>query len=356
MPGWLALPQDPVLRGAFYLACALAAVTLVLMTQVLGLSQLARRREQQRRAFQQQWRPLLAAASLSEQPPDAVAPVSANQRLWLLLLWNRTQRQLRGTARERLNRFAAQLQLDARALELIRSRSVRRRLVGLTSLRYLGEPAHWEPVEPLIRSANPSVALAAAETLVAIAPARAMALLLPLVESRRDWALPRVANLCRRAGRSAVTASLLPLLRDDSPDSSRLSVLLEWAEPTAVAPWARTSLDAGFPSARRIAATRVLGELAHPRDRPHLARLLDDPSPDVRLAGLQALRRQLAAGDADLVQSLLSDTSWWVRQEAADALVTLPGASRQQLEQLATQLGDRYGRDALARALAERQR
>lgn len=353
MPDWLALPHDPVLRGAFYLACALAVVTLLLMVQVLGLSQLARRQARQRLEFHRQWRPVLAAASLSEQAPAAVAPASSNQRLWLLLLWNRTQRALRGTARERLNRFAVQLQLDARALELVRSRSVRRRLAGLASLRYLGEPAHWESVEPLVRSSNPFVALAAAEVLVAIAPARAMALLLPLVESRRDWALPRVANLCRRAGPAAVTASLLPLLRDDSRNAPRLSALLEWAEPAKVAPWARINLEAAYPSARRIAAARVLGELADPRDRPHLATLLDDPAPDVRLAGLQALRRQLAGGDADLVQSLLADPSWWVRQEAADALVTLPGASRTRLEQLATQLDDRYGRDALVRALAE---
>lgn len=353
MPEWLALPQDPMLRGAFYLACALAAVTLLLMVQVLGLSERARRHAQQRRAFEQQWRPLLAAASLSEQLAAVAGPASSNQRLWLLLLWNRTQRALRGAARERLNRFAVQLQLDANALDLVRSRSVRRQLVGLASLRHLGEPAHWAQVEPLVRSTNPFVALAAAEALVAIAPERAMALLLPLVEGRRDWALPRVANLCRRAGPAAVTASLLPLLRDDGRDVPRLSALLEWAEPAKVAPWARLSLDAGYPSARRIAATRVLGELADPRDRPHLTGLLDDPAPDVRLAGLQALRRQLAGLDADLVQSLLADPSWWVRQEAADTLVTLPGASRARLEQLATQLDDRYGRDALARALAE---
>ena len=49
MPEWLALPQDPMLRGAFYLACALAAVTLLLMVQVLGLSERARRQAQQRR-------------------------------------------------------------------------------------------------------------------------------------------------------------------------------------------------------------------------------------------------------------------------------------------------------------------
>src|SRR5690606_33923573 len=99
MPEWLALPQDPMLRGAFYLACALAAVTLLLMVQVLGLSERARRQAQQRRAFEQQWRPLLAAASLSEQLAAVAGPASSNQRLWLLLLWNRTQRALRGAAR-----------------------------------------------------------------------------------------------------------------------------------------------------------------------------------------------------------------------------------------------------------------
>jgi len=42
-----------------------------------------------------------------------------------------------------------------------------------------------------------------------------------------------------------------------------------------------------------------------------------------------------------------------VRQAAADSLATLPGASPDALQQLLEQVHDRYGRDALRRAIAE---
>ena len=50
---------------------------------------------------------------------------------------------------------------------------------------------------------------------------------------------------------------------------------------------------------------------------------------------------------------LLGDPSWWVRQAAADSLATLPGATAERLQTLFRQVHDRYGQDALRRAMAE---
>ena len=354
MSAWYDLPADPVLRAAFYLACGLALVTVLIMVQVQVLSQLAVRRQRDRKAFTATWRPILALASLSGQPGEVPAAPTGSQELWFLMLWNRTQRQLRGDARNRLNQFAVQLGIDRCAIELVRGRGVRRQLVGLATLRSLADEAHWDTIVALVEHANPFLSLAAAEALVAAAPARAMQRILPIAATRRDWAILRLATVCRRAGREAVTQALLPLLPQAADATSRLFAIIDWAEPARVAPWARDNLGDERPIVQRTSATRVLGELGDPRDRSLLQALLSDPHPDLRLAALRAMRRHFSSDDAGLLQPLLADPSWWVRQEAADALVALPGTSRQSLESLARALDDRYGRDALVRALAER--
>lgn len=73
----------------------------------------------------------------------------------------------------------------------------------------------------------------------------------------------------------------------------------------------------------------------------------------MRLAALLALHKQARREDSELFLPLLADRSWWVRQAAADSLATLPGASPDALQQLLEQVHDRYGRDALRRAIAE---
>ncbi len=352
---WLAQqPDDPVLRLAVLTALALGLATLLVMLQVLALAELAAYRERRRQRFDAAWRPCLALRSLSEER-GALPPLKRQQRLWFLLLWNRTQRQLRGEPRNRLNALLRELQLERPVLRLLRSRSVRKRLIALACLRHLGDPAHWRAVLPLLQARNPVLSLSAAQTLVAMHPSRAMQVLIPLALRRTDWALPRVSALCQQAGAAAVTGPLLATLLE-TPEASRprLVALLVHAEPRHTAPWARQRLEQDSPAEEREIALACLAELADPRDHSRLLRALAASDANVRLAALQALRRQARHSDAAALQTCLCDSNWWVRQAAADALVQLPGMSAGTLAGTLDQLADRYGRDALRRALAER--
>ena len=362
-PGTLiSLPEDPALRLAVYSALALALLTLVVMSQVLVLSELASRREVRRQAFITAWRPHLAAWSMQAGDSALPAPPRGHrERLWFLLLWSRMQRQLRGTAQQRLNVLLERLGMLDAVLGLLQSRAVHRRLVALSCLRYLADDAHWAAVSPLLESRNATVSLAAAQTLVAMDPRRAMRRVLPLVESRPEWALPRLEALCQQAGREAVTDPLLAALHAPSGSEGRAVALLAWAGPSKAAPWARAFLggvlaadewDGGDDEAR-CAALLSLGELRDPRDRELLLAHFDSQVPAVRLAALAALRRQAGVADAERLTPLLADANWWVRQAAADALVALPGMDRATLEALHKGLNDRYGQDALRRAMAE---
>nr|WP_198034475.1 HEAT repeat domain-containing protein [Halomonas sp. 1513] len=356
------LPDDPVLRLAVYSALALALLTLLVMSQVLVLSELAARREVRRQAFIAAWRPHLAAWSMqAEESALPSPPRGRRERMWFLLLWSRMQRQLRGTARQRLNVLLERLGMLDAVVGLLESRAVHHRLVALTCLRYLADVAHWYAASPLLESRNAAVSLAAAQTLVAMDARRAMQRILPLIASRRDWALPRLEALCQQAGRDAVSGPLLEQLDTPQGDTGRCVALLSWAEPSQAASWARRFLAEppasgewqGHDVEARCAALRSLGELCDPRDRERLVAGLNSEAPTVRLAALAALRRQASAADAPLLAALLEDANWWVRQAAADALVSLPGMRSDKLITLLEGLNDRYGQDALRRAMAE---
>lgn len=354
--GAASLPEDPVLRLAVYSAMALGGLTLLIMAQVLGVSELAARRERRREAFVAEWRPRLVGWTLAEEASAMTPPRREREVLWFLLLWVRLHRQLRGAARERLNALFFSLDLTSSVLSMLESRRPHRRLVALTCLSHLGSDRFWSDVTPLLEARNPLVALAAVQALVAMAPRRAMDRLVPLIARRRDLALPRLQALCRQAGPGAVTPPLLKGVAEASAaHRDRLAALLGTADPVRVAPWARRCLAQGDTQSEALlcAALACLRELGDPRDHDLLSGCLQSDTPRVRFAALKALRGQARREDETLLIPHLGDRDWGVRQAAADSLAGLPGITRERLEALSDECDDRYGRDALRRAMAE---
>lgn len=355
------LPSDPALRLAVYSAMALAVLTLVVMLNVLVLAELAARRERRRAAFARLWRPLLTAWSIGERaelPP--LNPRRKEERLWLMLMWANLQRQLRGSTKEKLNAFFDHLALDAYVAALLDNRRAHRRLLALACLRHVGDERHWISVAPLVTSSNSVESLAAAEVLVAMNPDRAMRFLVPFYIQRRDWAYLRFKALCKQAGRSAAGPPLLEALK--LAPHPRIVALLEWVAPVSAAQWARRSL-LQLPASMELsneqrdavcASLRCLAELHDSQDRALIEKAFDHPLPEVRGEAVLALKRQASNADEEQFTRMLSDPNWWVRQAAADALVALPGIDGARLNALCEELQDRYGRDALRRAIAEK--
>ncbi len=351
---WLAIwPEDRMLQLALYCALGLGALTLLVMIQVMLLGEVARRRATRRQLFNDQWRPFFALCSLGEELPEPLPALPGGRQLWFLLQWNKTQLQLRGAARERMNRALIALGMDSHALTLLGGR-VRAKLIGLTCLRHLADQAHWDAVQPLLMNRNVVVSLSAAQTLIAMDAARAMQLILPAAVTRLDWALPRLANLCQQSGEQAVTLPLLiALAGSEDPRRERLIPLLVHGDPRHAAPWARARLEEDAAPEQLQVALRCLCELGDPRDRVRLLRAIQHTDSNVRLAALQALHKQARSDDSEVFLPLLADASWWVRQAAADSLTTLPGVTPERLQEMLTKVEDRYGQDALRRAIAE---
>lgn len=332
------------------------------MLNVLLLADLASRRERRRQAFTQCWRPVLAAWSIEDSAELPSLKQRREERLWFLLMWANLQRQLRGSTKQRLNKLFDQLSMDSYVVALLESRSVHRRLLALACFSHLAEERYWAAVAPLVTSSNSIESLAAAQALVAMNPTRGMRLLVPFYMQRKDWARLRFSALCQQAGREATSPAVLSALKQES--HPRIAALMTWVEPAKAADWARKSLRR-VPTTSELdveqrdavcAALRCLGELHDRQDRELIQKALNHPLADVRVAALHALKRQSSAEDDAYFTLALSDPNWWVRQAAADALVTLPGIDEVRLNALLDGLQDRYGRDALRRAIAEEKR
>ena len=146
------------------------AISLLLMLQVLLVSQASSRRQRRRAAFDAHWRPLLAAEALAIGAGTLVAPDRDPERRWWLQLWTRLQTTMRGESHARLNRLICALDLDREAVELLGRMDMRGQLIALACFRELGDPGYWPLLSPLLQASNPIKSLAVADALVAIDP------------------------------------------------------------------------------------------------------------------------------------------------------------------------------------------
>jgi len=74
----------------------------------------------------------------------------------------------------------------------------------------------------------------------------------------------------------------------------------------------------------------------------------------VRSAAAVALGHIGEPDDQQRLTAMMSDRDWWVRYRSAQALLALPGAEAAALAQARAKLDDRYARDMLDHAWAER--
>ena len=338
---------------------ALVSASLLMMAQTFAYAQLRARTAARREAFDAFWRPRLVAASLDEEPEPLPAPQNELERIWLLLLWNRLQRHLRGSAHARLNQSLRELHMQRHALHQLQRGTLAEQLSALECLRHLADPGYWKDVEPLVHDRSAAKSLAAAETLVALDAARALKLLLPLALHRHDWAHARLSILCQHAGKGATTPPLLEMLQGFSATSpaarQRVLSMVPCGEAAQLADWARRALDedsADLPE--RLAAIGTLAILRDPADHARITTALAHPDAGIRLAAAWALGQQARKEDTPALLSLLGDRDWAVRQAAADVIAGLPWLDASALATLPHQVQDRYGSEALVRAISER--
>ncbi|MEX0960509.1 MAG: HEAT repeat domain-containing protein [Burkholderiales bacterium] len=331
--------------GATALSIAVALVACILVLR-LGLT-LRMYREAR---FVLRWRPRLLEAI--DQVPATLPAVKRGDWFAFLALWNHFQESLRGAARHRLRAVMLKLRMDVAAREMLKSRSIRERLMSVITLGHLGDQESWPALERLAHGPHTLLSLAAARALLLIDPVRALNALLPELSERPDWPVPRLEAMLSETGPAAVSAPLAAAVdRTPSAQLPKLIALLDAAHAKHVRPKLRELLQTSHDP-------DVLAACLKSRHLP-LERVLIRPcthheSWQVRTQAASAMARVAQPGDEKLLAGMLKDPVWWVRYRAAQALAALPFLTRDDLWRLRFVVTDRFAQNMLDQVVAER--
>jgi hypothetical protein len=341
-------PRDPILAAAFWTGMAALLLTLLLAAQIVHLRVALRRRERRAARVLARWRPLLNSAIVGE-PPGALPPLAANERVHFIKLWVHLQASLRGEAGAALNDIARRLGLDLEARSMLARGPRTARLLAALMLGHLRDREAWSSLLRLAGQDDATLSLTALWALVRIDPHAAAEYLTPLFIEREDWAMSHVAGILKEANApvASVLASILPRL-----DSSRLPRALRIAEALRITLPAEL-LRGALASSEVALVTAALRTVETPGSLDQVRALLAHGDWQVRVQAAKALGRIGSRGDAERLAGLLSDREWWVRYRAAQALVELPWLGREDLRTLQASLTDRFAADMLAQVVAE---
>ncbi len=202
--------------------------------------------------------------------------------------------------------------------------------------------------------------LAAARALAALGDTRVIRPLLSGLTAASRWATIRTTGILASLGPQAAS-TLATVLREeaarpDGGDPVRLRLLLDgFAELgdrdgiAAVRPLLRhRSVDV------RARAARILGRLGAAGVAPLLRAVLDDPEWPVRAQAAAALLELPAEGATlEALAARLSDSAFWVRTNAAEALGYHPDPAARARLTAALASPDPFARQAAARVLEE---
>lgn len=344
---------DFELRLALGLAVASIVVSVGLVLQVLAMRLAGERQARRRAALQDAWRPLLLRAATGEHELIDALPPHGRDAVVVLVLWIKLQDSLRGSAHAALNELALRLGFAALARRWVAKGSLVQRVTGLMTLGHLGRPDDRSRLRLALDDPRTPASMAAASALLRIDPAGAMALVLDQFLQRNDWPAARVGTLLRDAGAEAVAPALIErLLAAAPPEQVRLLPLLRFAETPHAGGVIETLVQrSDDPQVLSLA----LRQLHSPAALARVRALIQHPDALVRSAAAVALGRIGEAIDRVRLIQALADRDWWVRYRAGEALVSMPGLEPRVLKVLQAGLEDRFARDMLRHAWAERQ-
>lgn len=346
--------SDAVLRAAWITGQVSLAGTALLLLCLFWMHARRRALERRERAFVARWRPTLAAIALdgAMPPPESLPSLARREHGLFLREWIAMHEALDRTSCRGFDVLNRQLRIGAIATRMLRQRRLPSRLLGTVALGHVGDAAAWDALLAETGSANLALSLAAARALVRLEPARAVAALMPVIERREDWPHTRIGPLLQEAGPQSVTGPLLAAIARSAPRTqARLARLLPLADESEAAACVRRLLQT---TDSDWVVGACIGVIESPIELPTIRRFAAHPRWHIRMLAAKALGRLGETQDEARLVAMLADTEWWVRYRAAQALVALPWMSRERVQAVRDAQADRYARDAMDHAIAER--
>jgi HEAT repeat protein len=340
----LAALAQAIAAGAF-------SAALLLLALLVAVRQSRRWRHARLARVEPQWRDALRMAVEDDPRAARLDPIGLLDLPYFIALWNRASERHPDEAAERLGTLLTLHRLDRRVLRLLWRLNPRLRVLGITAVGYMREPAAWPRLQKLAHHRDPVVSFAAALALIRIDSRRALDLLAALIPERTDWPVARLATVFQALGPAVVTHSLVAmLLRRPRPGLERVVKLARFGHreriATIVLGWLGSSTDADV-------ITTALDYVDHRTQLPWAHSAAQHEEWRVRTAAAKAMGRVGGRDEMPRLMELLRDPVWWVRYHAAQSLTRLEGLEEHELETLRAEARDAFAADMLGQALAE---
>ena len=347
--------SEQILTIAYWVAIAIVALVLFLMIYILFLRLLLLMKERRYRNFSALWRPILL--NNTKKKLDHFPRIELADRFSYLILWNMVREEKQGDEELRnwLNSVALATGVDRAAKRLLRKHSVRKKLLAVVTLGQLRDKSQWEKLCQMAVSEHALLSLAATQAVARIDPMAAVPVIIPLVVRRVDWPAAKVASILKEIGPDLVSESLVKAVTHAPVDDmQRLIPYLATCHDTIALSAVRQIL-ANPPDDKVIGpCLNAIGRFRDAKDQELARHYLNHPRWHVRAHAASCIGRIGTKEDEKKLVTLLTDQEWWVRYRAAQAIVELPSFSMARMHKLKDELKDRYARDILDQAIAER--
>jgi HEAT repeat protein len=345
-----ALPDDAAVTGALVAGIAVLLLFACALTlravHALGKRQLIRLRGR--------WWPIFAEVVSSERFVESASlpTLRFGHKKVVLREWSRFRGLVQGQATVSLNVLADRLGLLTMARRRMRRRSINDRLLAVRVLGQVRDRESWESIDAMVEDPNIAVSLTAATALVDIDADRAIPRIIPLIARFARWPRTQVGRLLNHAGPDIVSTRLCREIADAPDDeAARLLQYIESAYPGDINAVAERLLKTREDPAILSAALKAAcGRICPER----IAELSRHEVWYVRMHAAALLGRAGKPEDLTALEPLLSDKEWWVRYRTAQAIVASPYIGPQALRRIAARQTDRFARDILQQAMAEK--
>ena len=340
---------EPLVRAIGWIDGIAFGLALLLILAACALRIAQKKKLRRERDFLAVWHPLLLNALASSIPPH-LPTLAADERVPFLKLWNSLMRDAGGEAAHNLIDVARAIGCDRFARHMLHHGSRAECLLATMALGHLCDQVAREALTTQTLAADSITSLHAFHALVRIDADTTAAELTPLMLARTDWSIAQVAAIVQTA-QNAFAPTLLTAVADHPaehlPRTLRLLEALHLSPPPAalIALLKRDNAEIVAAALRTIHDAEML-----PQVRP----LLRHDDWRVRLQAAKVVGRLGEEADVNRLVPLLADAEWWVRYRTAQALVGMHSFGRAEAEMLRDNLTDRFARDMLAQALAEK--
>lgn len=235
----------------------------------------------------------------------------------------------------------------ARLVEFLDGNEPRRRAAALTALKDLGATEHADRVESLLKDENTGVLVNALRYLEALAPKKAGAGAIALIDSPHEEVRRRSLEVIGNLKTREAVPILLKRLSDKKPDRDQVAKALGLLGDPEAIPVLTALMGEGTRGERGEAIT-ALSRLGSASSAEKIMVHLKDESDGVRVAAVQSLRRLNHRAAVPALVPLLSDPMGNVRYEVVIALKRLQGMEA--AKALIGRLDDEHG-DVVQEAL-----